>query len=556
MYYFYSIIKNMSDEKKFSKSEIDEMNNLRRKIRELENKADKLRSSIKMDEDWYHSYEIEAEEAQNNEKWEEYEKKYAGMTDTQARIDSTKKELDEISQQISELKRELANYHNKTNDDISQEQPVVEEIVVEEPIVSEEKENVETPEVKESTQEPEVSNEEPNDKSDKSQEISNKKIELQNKIKELQAELSELGQKYTTYKGRDDIQASIMSERRRKLDEISKLNSQIAVLDDMQEFVNIDSSITNINNETSARISNIDSKMQSLENDLSSLGQKYTGPYKGMDNIQAGIESDRQKILTQIENLKKEKTQIQEEANSKIAALNEKKSASQIDSKISELEAKLKQSGDRLKEYKGFDEGSALEHKTFNELTAQLSEARMQRDNYARNLPNFINIQSDIENIDAIEATTDRNQEIKKDADEKAKKQAEEKARLEAEKKARKEAEEKARKEAEVKARKEAEEKALLDEENLPWYRKAAKSVKSVFNKIKGFFQRNQEQKEDSTPVSNNSGSKNSSSKEEKSEFDESLKVDVEPVVFYTGKDQDSRSADSKSDKSQEDEVK
>ena len=98
-----------------------------------------------------------------------------------------------------------------------------------------------------------------------------------------------------------------------------------------------------------------------------------------------------------------------------------------------------------------------------------------------------------------------------------------------------------------------------MDAKNLPWYKKAAKAVKTALNfalnKAKGLFQRNQKSNEEvSTPQADSTSPKSASSNE-KSEFDESLKVDVEEVVFYTGKNYESNSKESDS-KSQEDEVK
>ena len=572
-----------NNEPRFNEAQRDEMTKLRQTIKSLENNADKLRKQIDLDkkekqeEDSYvNKYsnilsqeENQVNDAERNEALANYQKYFDDSVASQKRIDTRTEELNEILLEIENYKKQLQNYYEISNEENEQIQETNESVQEEkntipktnEPIQVE-KIVVENPQI--SKEEFKMSQDGKEENSDKKEEISEKKKSLEKEISSLEGELSELGSHNTTYKGRDDIQASIMSDRRVRLDKISRLKSQIKVLDDMQEFLGIDSEIDKIQGDKDQKISEIDSKIQDLEKQLSELGRHNT-TYKGRDNIQASIMSDREKLLDEIDTLKKEKDSIQSEAESKTSKLNEKKSASKINSEIEDIEGQLKASGERLAEYKGFDANSALEHKTYNELSTQLNGLYKKRDDFEIRLPNFVNIKSDIENIDNIEEITDRNESMQKEAKGKAIKEAEDKARREAEARAkkeaedraRKEAEEKARKEAEEKAKKEAEEKALLDEKNLPWYKKAARAVKSAFTKIKGLFNKEQKQDGEITSIKTETSSDKSSTSETKDGFDDRYKVDVEPVVLYTGKEQEKNDKQFiDPDKSQDDEVK
>ena len=550
-----------NNEPRFNENQRAEMTKLRQTIKSLEDKADKLKKQIDLDkkekqeEDNYvdkysnilSQEENQVNDAERNEALANYQKYFDDSFASQKRIDTRTEELNKILQEIENYKNQLQSYYEISNEENKPTQETNEPIQVEEIVV-------ENPQI--SKEEFGISQEEKEENNDKKEEISAKKKSLEEEISSLEGELSELGRHNTTYKGRDDIQASIMSDRRVRLDKISRLKSQIKVLDDMQEFLGIDSEIDKIQEDKNQKISEIDSKIQDLEKQLSELGRHNT-TYKGRDNIQASIMSDRQKLLDEIDKLKKEKDSIQSEAESKTFKLNEKKSASDINSEIEDLEGKLKASGERLAEYKGFDANSALEHKTYNELSTQLNGLYKKRDDFEIRLPNFVNIKSDIENIDSIEEITDRNESMQKEAKGKAVKEAEDKARREAEARAKKEAEDRARKEVEERAKKEAEEKALLDEKNLPWYKKALRAIKSAGKKIKEFFNKEQKQDEEVTPLKTETSSDKSSTSEAKDGFDDRYKVDVEPVVLYTGKDQEKNANEFiETDKSQDDEVK
>lgn len=205
------------------------------------------------------------------------------------------------------------------------------------------------------------------------------------------------------YHGYDTIEASIMSDRQKILDEIYMCKKEIEKLDDLKDFIKLDEELK-ISKEIKENDTypQIDSDISQIKNKLKETADRMA-EYKstGFYEQEAGEHAEFNKLTNKLRELNVERDEIKNKLDNKIKMLEEKKECSEIESKIANMEMELKASADRMAEYKrsGFYEQEAREHSIFNELTIKLGDLNDRKKYLSSRYPNFLTIRDELGNV-------------------------------------------------------------------------------------------------------------------------------------------------------------